>query len=158
MFLIAPESSRLGVAVTVNVFTGLWLMGLEEQQMGEDFCVAVAAAAANGRSLTVQFAESPGWWHVQAAFHICCLHMGNLTLLFSRRAREGPNKIISLRSRRLPSLPAASPSCHPLSAVLSLLSPARVFDTCCHFFPFPFPMLSPIASPLVSLVSYAAMS
>lgn len=99
LVLIAPGSSRLEVAVTVNVFTGLWLMGLKEQQMGKDFSVVVAAAAAHGKSLTVQFAESPGWWHVQAAFHICCLHMGNLTLLFSRRALEGPNKIISLCSR-----------------------------------------------------------
>lgn len=56
MFLIAPESERLEVAVTVNVFTGLQLMGAKATADGRGF----SGAATHDESLTVQLAAARG--------------------------------------------------------------------------------------------------
>lgn len=87
----------------------------------------VSAAATLDESLTVQFSEARGGVMCRATFHICCLHMGNLTLLLSRRALEEPNKIISLCSRWLPSPPVAFLSCHPPSTLESPILTAFFF-------------------------------
>lgn len=68
---------------------------------------------------------SPGWEHVQAAFHICCLHMGNLTLLLSHGGIEGPKEMFSHCSRWQTLLPAAFLTCHPLP---SLFFPPNVLS------------------------------
>lgn len=96
-------------------------MGLKQQQMGEGF-----RSSSTRRVLDCAACWSPRWWRVQAAFHICCLHMGNLTLPLSRRPQKNP--IISSASvqndcLRLPqhflslSFLCCPLPCHPLCLV-----------------------------------------
>lgn len=114
LVLIAPGSLRLEVAVTVNVFTWLRLMGLKEQQMGRAF---------RDESLTVQLVEARGGGMCRRLFTSAVYTWANWPFPSPEGAIEGPNKIISLCSRWLPSLPPASfePS-SPLCSLHSLLS------------------------------------
>lgn len=64
-------------------------MGLKQQQMGQGF----SGAATQDESLSVQLVGAQGGGGVcGAAFHICCLHMGKLTLPLSRRPTKNPIK------------------------------------------------------------------
>lgn len=83
LVLIAPESYRLEVAVSVNVFTGLELMGLKQTADGRRL---------REQSLTVQLAGAWGGGVCRRLFHICCLHMGNLTLPLRCRPPKNPIK------------------------------------------------------------------
>lgn len=62
-------------------------MGPKQRQMGEGF-----ASGGARRVLDCAAHWSLGWWRVRAPFHICCLHMGNLTLPLCCRPPKNPIK------------------------------------------------------------------
>ena len=139
-------------------------MGLKRQQMGEGFFFRNGSngSSSTRRVLDCAARRSPGWWRVQAAFHICCLHMGNLTLPLSRRPPAEPNKIIGL----LLEMTAFPVLQHFLSSSFFFFQPSSLSSPLCSLVsPLPrllplitFPSLLTLSLSLPSLVSYSTTS
>lgn len=113
-------------------------MGLKEKQMGQAF---------RDESLTVQLAEARGGGMCRRLFTSAVYTWANWPFPFPKGAIEGPNKIISLCSRWLPSLPPAS--FEPSSSLRSLHSSLS------YTYYFLLPVLPLLSSPLFS---YSTMS
>ncbi len=131
-------------------------MGLKQQQMGEGF-----RSSNTRRVLDCAARRSPGWWRVQAAFHICCLHMGNLTLPLSRRPPKNPIKSSASAQddclRLLQHFWASLLHAALFPVISSLLSCLPSASSRLTTFP-PFLALSPFPTLLASLASYATPS